>query len=115
HRAAQAEADGRGDRLVLATPARPPRHRGGRSRFRACARRVTVNRARRSKGDRDMERRDVTAQILDAKRRKGLSFTQIAEQVGADRVWLTAALLGQHAIPTEQAQAVAALLGLSDE
>jgi cyanate lyase len=28
--------------------------------------------------------------------RKGLMFTQIAEQVGADRVWPTAALQGQH-------------------
>src|SRR4051812_18228552 len=44
----------------------------------------------------DMERRYVTAEILEAKRRKGLSFTQIAGHVGADRVWLTAALHGQH-------------------
>jgi cyanate lyase len=36
-----------------------------------------------------MERRDVTSEILAAKRRQGLSFTEIAEHVGADRVWLT--------------------------
>ena len=62
-----------------------------------------------------MQRPDVTAQILDAKRRNGLSFTQIAEQTGADRVWLTAALLGQHPLSAEQAASVARLLDLSDD
>jgi len=62
-----------------------------------------------------MERHDVTAQILTAKRRKGLSFTQIAEDVGADRVWVTAALHGQHPLTAEQAAAVTALLELPDE
>ena len=62
-----------------------------------------------------MERHDVTAQILAAKRSKGLSFTQIAEHVGADRVWLTAALHGQHPLTGEQAEAVAALLELPAE
>jgi cyanate lyase len=62
-----------------------------------------------------MERRDVTAQILAAKRRKGLSFTQIAEQVGADRVWLTAALHGQHPLTGEQAETLIALLELPPE
>lgn len=61
-----------------------------------------------------MQRPDVTAQILDAKRRKGLSFTEIAEQIGADRVWLTAALLGQHPLSAEQAASVARLLELPD-
>jgi cyanate lyase len=66
-------------------------------------------------GDVDMDRRDVTAQILGAKRRKGLSFTQIAEHIGADRVWLTAALHGQHPLSGEQAAAVAALLEMPAE
>jgi cyanate lyase len=59
-----------------------------------------------------MERRDVTAQIRAAKRAKGLSFTEIAERVGADRVWLAAALLGQHPLSSEQAAAVAEILEL---
>lgn len=63
-------------------------------------------------GEVDMDRRDVTAQVLAAKRRKGLSFTQIADHVGADRVWLTAALHGQHPLSGEQAAAVTALLEL---
>jgi cyanate lyase len=62
-----------------------------------------------------MERRDVTVQILAAKRRQGLSFTQIAERVGADRVWLTAALHGQHPLSGEQAAAVSELLELPEE
>jgi cyanate lyase len=62
-----------------------------------------------------MERRDVTAQILAAKRGKGLTFTQIAEHVGADRVWLTAALHGQHPLSGEQAVAVSELLELPEE
>jgi cyanate lyase len=62
-----------------------------------------------------MERHDVTAQILAAKRARGLTFAQIAEQVGADRVWLTAALLGQHPLSGEQAEAVTALLQLPPE
>jgi cyanate lyase len=62
-----------------------------------------------------MDRHDVTAQILAAKRRKGLSFTQIAEHVGADRVWLTAALLGQHPLGEAHAVAVADLLELARE
>jgi cyanate lyase len=66
-------------------------------------------------GDVDMDRRGLTAQILAAKRRKGISFTQIAEQVGADRVWLTAALHGQHPLSGEEAAAVTALLELPVE
>ena len=62
-----------------------------------------------------MERRDVTAQVLAAKRRKGLSFTQIAEHADADRVWLTAALHGQHPLSDEQAAAVTELLDLPPE
>ena len=61
-----------------------------------------------------MQRRHVTMEILEAKRRKGLTFTQIAEQVGADRVWLTAALHGQHPLSADQAEAVSALLELPE-
>jgi cyanate lyase len=66
-------------------------------------------------GDVDMDRRHVTAQILAAKRRKGLSFTDIAEHVGVDRVWLTAALQGQHPLSGEHAAAVTAALELPAE
>lgn len=62
-----------------------------------------------------MNRHGVTEQVLAAKRDAGLSFSEIAERVGADRVWLTAALLGQHPLPGELASRVGETLGLDDE
>jgi cyanate lyase len=57
----------------------------------------------------------VTELILDAKSRKGVSFTALAEEVGADRMWLTAALLGQHPLSAEQAAGVRGALDLPEE
>jgi cyanate lyase len=60
-------------------------------------------------------RDDVTAAVLAAKRARGLTFTGLAEQLGTPKVWLTAALLGQHPFPPEDAARVGELLGLDDE
>jgi cyanate lyase len=60
-------------------------------------------------------RDDVTAAVLAAKRAKGLTFTGIAEQLGLPKVWLTAALLGQHPIAPADAARVGELLDLDDE
>ena len=62
-----------------------------------------------------MDRRELTERILQAKRRKGVSFAALAEEVGADRVWLTAALLGQHPLTEEQARKVRSALDLPEE
>jgi cyanate lyase len=62
-----------------------------------------------------MTRADVTAEILAAKRREGLSWTDLASRTGADRVWLTAALLGQHPVPPDLARGLGDALGLSDQ
>ena len=62
-----------------------------------------------------MKRTEATQKILDAKRNKGLSFTEIAKQLGADRVWTTAALLGQHPLSEEQAKQLVELLALPEE
>jgi cyanate lyase len=62
-----------------------------------------------------VNRRDVTEQILDAKRAAELSFGDLAEQTGADRVWLTAALLGQHPLPAAMAHRIGEALKLGDE
>lgn len=56
-----------------------------------------------------------THAVLAAKRAKGLDFTEIAERVGRPRVWLTAAMLGQHPFDAEAAAALQELLGLDDE
>ena len=62
-----------------------------------------------------MDRPELTERILQAKRRKGVSFAALAEEVGADRVWLTAALLGQHPLTEEQARKVRSALDLPEE
>jgi cyanate lyase len=62
-----------------------------------------------------MTRADVTAEILAAKRREGLSWSDLADRAGADRVWLTAALLGQHPVPPDLAARLGDALGLSEE
>jgi cyanate lyase len=59
-----------------------------------------------------VNREEVTALVLDAKRAQGLTFGEIAERVDADTIWLTAALLGQHPLSPEQAGQVAELFGL---
>jgi cyanate lyase len=62
-----------------------------------------------------MKRTEATQKILDAKINKGLSFTEIANQLGADRVWTTAALLGQHPLSEQQAKQLVELLALPEE
>ena len=62
-----------------------------------------------------MTRADATVEVLAAKRREGLTWTEIADRADADRVWLTAALLGQHPVPPDLARRLGDALGLSDE
>ena len=61
-----------------------------------------------------MTRDELTAQILAAKRRRGLSWAAIAEHLERDRVWATAACLGQHPLDADTASRLVALLGLAD-
>ena len=62
-----------------------------------------------------MIREEATEQILEAKKRKGLTFEAIAQKVGRHKVWTTAALLGQHPMSAEEADAVGDLLDLGAE
>jgi cyanate lyase len=62
-----------------------------------------------------VNREELTAQILEARRSKGISFADIAEAIGADRVWVTAAVLGQHPFSDEQAAKLQRLLELPDD
>ncbi|WDD96333.1 cyanase [Burkholderia sp. FERM BP-3421] len=57
----------------------------------------------------------LTERIIDAKTRLNLSFEQINEGTGLSIAFVTAALLGQHALPAEAAQRVAQRLGLNDD
>lgn len=62
-----------------------------------------------------MIREEVTEAILESKREKGLTFTSIAEKLGKPKVWVTAALLGQHPMDAETVEAVVDLLDLPPE
>jgi len=53
--------------------------------------------------------------IIDAKARKGLTFQQLTEGTGLSIAFMTAALLGQHPLPTDAAKVVAGRLDLSDQ
>lgn len=57
-------------------------------------------------------RAQATEAILEAKKRKELSFATIAEAVGRSKEWTTAALLGQETMSAEEADAVIQLLEL---
>lgn len=59
-------------------------------------------------------RQALTELIVSAKADKGLSFEQIAEGTGLSDVFVTAALLGQQALPRDAAQKVGETLGLDD-
>ncbi|WP_067719385.1 cyanase [Nocardia yamanashiensis] len=50
-----------------------------------------------------------------AKIRKDLTWREIAEAAGLSVAFVTAAVLGQHALPERSALAVAELLGLDDD
>ncbi len=62
-----------------------------------------------------MNRSEVTELIVEAKRRRGLTYAEIADTLGTDRVWTTAALLGQHPFDTDGARGVVELLELPEE
>ncbi|MEU4314083.1 cyanase [Nocardia sp. NPDC024068] len=50
--------------------------------------------------------------VVAARIRKGLSWAEIADALGAPLVWTTAALLGQHPMTPEQADKACGVLGL---
>jgi cyanate lyase len=63
-----------------------------------------------------MNRADVTEKILTAKRLKGLSWKTICAEIGGGSpVYLTAALMGQMKLGSEQAARAATLFGLGAE
>ncbi|MBD8452318.1 cyanase [Serratia rubidaea] len=57
-------------------------------------------------------RQALTEVILLAKARQDLSFAQITDGTGLSEAFVTAALLGQHALPAQAAASVGEKLGL---
>src|SRR5271156_1638767 len=62
-----------------------------------------------------MTRAEATQQILAAKNQKGLTFEAIAAAVGRNKVWVTAALLGQATMSKEEARKASVVLGLEPD
>ncbi|SDX20386.1 cyanate lyase [Saccharopolyspora shandongensis] len=60
-------------------------------------------------------RQAVAVAAVEAKTRKNLTWQQIAEAAGLSPAFVTAAVLGQHALPAASAKAVTELLGLDDD
>jgi cyanate lyase len=61
-----------------------------------------------------MSKSDAADLVRAARIRRGLSWSDIAGQLGTPVVWTTAALLGQHPMTREQAKQVCEILGLED-
>jgi cyanate lyase len=59
-----------------------------------------------------MTRDEITQQIIAARLARGLTWQQLADAIGKPVVWTTAALLGQHPIPSEQGHKLVELLGI---
>ncbi|GHB27108.1 cyanate hydratase [Streptomyces viridiviolaceus] len=60
-------------------------------------------------------REAVTAAAVESKTRKDLTWQQIADAAGLSVAFVTAAVLGQHALPKDSAEAVGKLLGLDED
>ena len=62
-----------------------------------------------------MTRCEAAKTILKAKKAKGLTYEQLSEVVGQDKVWVAAAITGQASMSESQAKALADKLDLSGE
>jgi cyanate lyase len=62
-----------------------------------------------------MNRNDVTEKIITVKVSKGLTWDEVAKQVGQSKEWTTALCLGQMTANSEQAVALAGIFGLSED
>jgi cyanate lyase len=62
-----------------------------------------------------MTKREASDAIQAAMREQGLTFTDLAAQLGRPRVWVAAAVFGQHPLSREEAEKVVAMFGLPAE
>ncbi|MER6996690.1 cyanase [Streptomyces sp. NPDC000410] len=60
-------------------------------------------------------RQALAVSAVEAKTRKDLTWQRIADAAGLSPAFVTAAVLGQHALPEQSAKAVAELLDLDDD
>ncbi|MFF2511795.1 cyanase [Streptomyces sp. NPDC058086] len=60
-------------------------------------------------------RQQLAVQVVEAKLHKNLTWQELADAAGMSVAFVTAALLGQHALPEGAAKAVTERLGLGDD
>ena len=61
-----------------------------------------------------MDRSELSKTLLDAKKRKGLSWEDLSQKVGMSDVWLASVLYGESAAPEDVAQKIAKVLDLNE-
>ena len=59
-----------------------------------------------------MTKQEMTTQILDAKKRSGVTWAALAEQVGGHEVWVTSCCYGENSMPEPYATKLCAALSL---
>jgi cyanate lyase len=57
----------------------------------------------------------ITSQLLEAKKAKGLTFTDLEQAIGRDEVWLAAVFYRQASASAEEASKLLQVLGLSKD
>ncbi|MEU1371851.1 cyanase [Streptomyces sp. NPDC005803] len=62
-----------------------------------------------------MNRMTLTEQIIETRIRKGITWADVAGELGGSREWVTAACLGQMTFSADQAEKIAAIFDLSVE
>jgi cyanate lyase len=62
-----------------------------------------------------MTRQEVTESIPAAMQQRGVTFAELAEELGRPPVWVAAAVLGQHPFSRQEAETLAARLELPEE
>ena len=62
-----------------------------------------------------MEKQAMTRAILDAKKARGMRWTEIADQIGMSPVWTASLALGESSAPEDIAQKLCAVLDLGDD
>ena len=62
-----------------------------------------------------MTKQEMSATILAAKKKAGVSFAALAEHVGAHEVWVTSCCFGENSMPEPYASKLCTALGLPEE
>jgi cyanate lyase len=62
-----------------------------------------------------MTKKEMSLAVLAAKKAKGLTWAELAEQVGLGEVWLASCGHGENCLDPESAEKLAGILGLSAE